>query len=288
MSKIFFITGAGSGIGRVAARYLLQKGHRVFLTDYNSAFLDDTCTKHLPSVLTPELHANFKWSLMDTSNQSQVTEAVAKCAEEFGSIDVLINIQYVDSYQSQYMRAGIRMDEVPISDFEHVLQVNLIGTYRVSQQAIPHLVKAPGGGVIINLSSCRSTQQSKHGEAYAASKAGIEGLSMAMAVSLGPEIRVHVISPGMVDVRSERDESALPDVKTIREDLNRDFQSEYAPEWGYGKSCAMHEAHPVGRIGKGEDIARWIEFLSVSEGGFTTGGTYLVDGGYSKVLSYPS
>ncbi|KAJ5711757.1 hypothetical protein N7488_005913 [Penicillium malachiteum] len=269
MSKIFFITGAGSGIGRVAARYLLQKGHRVFLTDYNSAFLDDTCTKHLPSVLSSELYGNFKWTIMDTSNQSQVTEAIA-------------------NYQSQYMRAGIRMDEVPISDFEHVLQVNLIGTYRVSQQAIPHLVKTPGGGVIINLSSCRSTQQSKHGEAYAASKAGIEGLSMAMSVSLGPDIRVHVISPGMVDVRSERDESALPDVKTIREDLNRDFQSEYAPEWGYGKSRAMHEAHPVGRIGQGEDIARWIEFLSVSEGGFTTGGTYLVDGGYSKVLSYPS
>ncbi|KAJ5725941.1 uncharacterized protein N7483_007298 [Penicillium malachiteum] len=295
MSKIFFITGAGSGIGRVAARYLLQKGHRVFLTDYNSAFLHETCTKHLPSVLSPELHANFKWTLMDTSNQSQVTEVIAKCAEEFGSIDVLINnaginfsVQSTDSHQSQYMRAGIRMDEAPTSDFEHVLQVNLIGTYRVSQQAIPHLVKASGGGVIINLSSCRSTQQSKHGEAYAASKAGIEGLSMAMAVSLGPEIRVHVISPGMVDVRSERDESALPDVKTIREDLNRDFQSEYAPEWGYGKSRTMHEAHPVGRIGKGEDIARWIEFLSVSEGGFTTGGTYLVDGGYSKVLSYPS
>lgn len=155
------------------------------------------------------------------------------------------------------MRAGIRMDQVPTSDFEHVLQVNLVGTYRVSQQAIPYLEKSPGGGVIINLSSCRAMQQGKHGEAYTASKAGIEGLTMAMSVSLGPAIRVHAISPGMVDVRSERDESALPDVNTIREDLNRDFQSEYAPQWGAGKSQALHDAHPVGRIGKGDDIARY-------------------------------
>lgn len=156
------------------------------------------------------------------------------------------------------MRAGIRMDEVPTSDFEHVLQVNLVGTYRVSQQAIPHLAQSPGGGVIINLSSCRATQQSKHGEAYTASKAGIEGLTMAMSVSLGPNIRVHAISPGMIDVRSERDEGALPNLKTIREDLNRDFQSEYAPQWGAGKSQAIHDAHPVGRIGKGDDIAKYV------------------------------
>jgi NAD(P)-dependent dehydrogenase (short-subunit alcohol dehydrogenase family) len=155
------------------------------------------------------------------------------------------------------MRAGIRMDQVPTSDFEHILQVNLVGTYRVSQQAIPHLAKSPGGGVIINLSSCRATQQSKHGEAYTASKAGIEGLTTAMSVSLGPDIRVHAISPGMVDVRSERDESALPDEKAIREDLKRDFQSEYAPKWGAGKSQALHDSHPVGRIGKGDDIARY-------------------------------
>ncbi|KAJ5637611.1 hypothetical protein N7490_007490 [Penicillium lividum] len=285
MSKVFFITGAGSGLGRVAARYLLLKGHRVFLTDYNEAFLEMTCTKHLPSVIPAESLDNFKWSAMDVASNDQVKIAVDKCVKEFGTIDVLINNAGINS---QYMRNGIRMDEVPTSDFERILNVNLVGTYRVSQYAIPYLENTPGGGVIINMSSCRATQQSKHGEAYAASKAGIEGLSMAMSVSLGPKIRVHAISPGMVDVRFEREEELLPDVETIRQDLNRDFQSEYAPEWGYGKSEAMHQSHPVGRIGKGEDIAKWIEFLSVTEGGFTTGGTYLVDGGHSKVLSYPN
>ncbi|KAJ5145170.1 hypothetical protein N7448_002562 [Penicillium atrosanguineum] len=258
MPKVFFITGAGSGIGRVTARYLLERGYRVFLTDYNSAFLDDTCTKHLPSALSPEFQSNFKWALMDTTNHAQVVDAIKKCANEFGSIDVLIN------------NAGINVLIVYLNKQFHTLR------------------SLPGGGVIVNLSSCRATQQGKHGEAYTASKAGIEGLTMAMSVSLGPDIRVHAISPGMVDVRSERDESALPDVNTIREDLSRDFQSEYAPQWGAGKSQALHDAHPVGRIGKGDDVARWIEFLSVTEAGFTTGGTYLVDGGYSKTLVYPN
>lgn len=146
------------------------------------------------------------------------------------------------------------MKEVPISDFQHVIDVNLIGTYRVSQKALPHLEKA-NEGIIINMSSCRATQQSQHGEAYAASKAGISGLSMAMAVSLGPKIRVHVISPGMVDVRYEREQSLMPDSEELG-DLQRDFQSEYAPAWGHGKSEALQAKHPVGRVGRGEDIAK--------------------------------
>lgn len=164
------------------------------------------------------------------------------------------------------------MDNVPISDFEKVISVNLVGTFRVSQHCIPHLERSPGGGVIINISSCRATQQSPHGEAYAASKAGINGLTMAMAQSLGPKIRVHSVSPGMVDVHSERDKNLVPDAETLMEDLDAEFKTRWAPEWGSTATDAVKTAHPVGRIGRGEDIARWIEFLGVLEGGFTTGG----------------
>lgn len=91
MSKVFFITGAGSGLGRVTARYLLLKGHQVFLTDYNESFLEMTCTRHLPSAIPTQLCSNFKWSRMDVSNGEDVAQAVLKCVEEFGTIDVLIN-----------------------------------------------------------------------------------------------------------------------------------------------------------------------------------------------------
>lgn len=148
------------------------------------------------------------------------------------------------------------MRNVPVSDFQRVIDVNLTGTYRVSQKALPYLEKADGGGVIINMSSCRAIQQEKYGEAYAASKAGISGLSMAMAVSLGPKVRVHVISPGMIDVRFERDPSVMPGNENVLGDLQRDYQTEYAPSWGHGKSEALQAQHPVGRVGRGDDIAR--------------------------------
>ncbi len=79
---------------------------------------------------------------------------------------------------------------------------------------------------------------------------------MTMALSLGPKIRVHSLSPGMVVVRSERKEELLPEKQRLVGDLDADFLSEFAPAWGAGKSDAMKEAHPVGRLGKGEDIAK--------------------------------
>jgi NAD(P)-dependent dehydrogenase (short-subunit alcohol dehydrogenase family) len=91
MSKVFFITGAGSGIGRVVARDLLLKGHRVFLTDYNDAFLQDTCTKHLPSVIPEDKRQHFQWATMDVSKGEQVVAAVEACVREFGRLDVLVN-----------------------------------------------------------------------------------------------------------------------------------------------------------------------------------------------------
>lgn len=91
MSKIFFITGAGSGIGRVAARELLLKGYRVFLTDYNEAFLEDTCTKHLSSIIPEDKHQNFKWAPMNVCDDEQITNAIELCVREFGGIDILVN-----------------------------------------------------------------------------------------------------------------------------------------------------------------------------------------------------
>lgn len=91
MSKVFFITGAGSGIGRVTARELLLKGYRVFLTDYNDAFLEDTCSAHLPSVIPSDKHESFKWAQMNVCDEQQVTKAIALCVQAFGGIDVLVN-----------------------------------------------------------------------------------------------------------------------------------------------------------------------------------------------------
>ena len=139
------------------------------------------------------------------------------------------------------------MDKVPISDWERVINTNLTGTFRVSQNCIQHLERSPSA-VIINIASCRSQQSEPHCESYGAAKAGIVGLTHAMAMSLGPCIRVHCLSPGWIDVRSEREE-ATSDAPQIG------LNSGWAPSWGYMLREEDHAQHPVGRVGMGEDIA---------------------------------
>lgn len=94
MAKTFFITGAGSGIGRVLARYLLLRDHRVFLTDYNRDFLEQTCTSHLRSILPQEQYANVKWAQMNVTDDEEVANAIALCVAKFGGIDVLVNSKF--------------------------------------------------------------------------------------------------------------------------------------------------------------------------------------------------
>ncbi len=93
------VSGAGSGIGRATARYLLGRGFKVFLTDANVAFLEDTCTSHLPSVLANYKHKqNIAWAKMDVTREEEVKAAVATCISTFGRQDVLMNSKY-PSYQ---------------------------------------------------------------------------------------------------------------------------------------------------------------------------------------------
>ncbi|RJE25336.1 short chain dehydrogenase [Aspergillus sclerotialis] len=276
MAKTFFISGAASGIGKASTRYLIKNGHSVFGTDFNSQAMEATFKGEFKQQFTDEEYSRLGYALIDVSNDESVKAAVQECVLKFGHMDVLVNNAGVNS---PYWTAGVRMDEVPISDWERVIGTNLTGTFRVSQHCIKHLDQSPtGSGVIINISSCRSQQSEPHCESYAASKAGLVGLTHGMAVSLGPKIRVHCLSPGWIDIRHER----LPP-----EDKNVEGgHTGWAPEWGYGMRDIDHEQHPVGRLGRGEDIAVWLEFLGAKETGFATGGEIVVDGGYSKRLHY--
>ena len=99
----FLSTGAGSGIGRVTARYLLQRGYKVFLTDADGAFLEETCTKHLPSVLPEEKGKQWKWMKMDVTKDEEIKAAVESCINEFGRMDVLMNSTFSSDSASNSM-----------------------------------------------------------------------------------------------------------------------------------------------------------------------------------------
>jgi NAD(P)-dependent dehydrogenase (short-subunit alcohol dehydrogenase family) len=132
-----------------------------------------------------------------------------------------------------------------------------------TKHAVPHLRRTRGS--IINLGSTRAEQSEAHTEPYAASKGGIVALSHALAVSLGPEIRVNCISPGWIATSelAPRDRRKKPKL-----------------------SRADHAQHPVGRVGRPDDIAALCAWLLSEEAGFVTGQNFVADGGMSKKMIY--
>jgi len=120
-------------------------------------------------------------------------------------------------------------------------------------------------GAIVNVASTRALQSEPHTEAYSAAKGGVVALTHALAMSLGPAVRVNCVSPGWIDVRAWR--------KTTRRDTTP-------------LSGADHAQHPVGRAGKPEDVAGLIAWLLSEEAGFVTGQNFVIDGGMTRKMIY--
>ena len=129
--------------------------------------------------------------------------------------------------------------------------VNLISSAAV---AAPHLRRARGA--IVNIASTRAVQSEPQTEAYAAAKGGMVALTHALAISLGPQVRVNCVSPGWID--------------TGKTKLRR----------------VDHEQHPVGRVGRPEDVAQLVAFLLSDAAGFATGQDYILDGGMTRKMIY--
>ncbi|HSV26450.1 MAG TPA: SDR family oxidoreductase, partial [Sedimentisphaerales bacterium] len=132
--------------------------------------------------------------------------------------------------------------------------VNLTGPFLTSKHAAPHIARNKGG--IVNIASTRALMSEANTEAYSASKAGLVGLTHALAVSLGPDVRVNCISPGWIDTADSR------------------------------LSDADHAQHPAGRAGRPEDIAEMTLYLCSAAAGFITGQNFVVDGGMTKKMIY--
>jgi NAD(P)-dependent dehydrogenase (short-subunit alcohol dehydrogenase family) len=148
-------------------------------------------------------------------------------------------------------------------DWNRVLNTNLTGAFLMVKHNIPLLTQS--GGSIINIASTRALQSEPETEAYAATKGGLVALTHALAISLGPKIRVNCISPGWIDVSQWQ---KIPPYS--REPLNE----------------ADHRQHPAGRIGIPDDVASLAAFLLSAEAGFITGQNFVVDGGMTRKMIY--
>jgi 3-oxoacyl-[acyl-carrier protein] reductase len=244
--KVAIVTGGGRGIGAATARRFLAEGALVEVWDVSAA-LAQSAAAVLGGAEGALSAASFHAEVVDVTDQEGVRAAVGAAIARRGRIDILVN------------NAGIIADgfasDLPLADWERVLRVNLTGTFLPAQAVIPHL-RERRGGVIVNTSST-SALGNKGQANYAASKAGVIGLTRTLALELARDgIRVNCVAPGAIDTEMFRQ---------VPEKVREKFLA----------------AIPLGRFGRPEEVANLHLFLASDESAYMTGQTIFCDGGIS-------
>jgi NAD(P)-dependent dehydrogenase (short-subunit alcohol dehydrogenase family) len=248
IKKTAVITGGAQGIGLCHVKEFLKAG-------FNVACADPDEEAGFEMVKSLRAGKKLFYSACDVSSEKEVIELMGSVIKKFGGIDVLIN------------NAGIGINkpvtELTLKEWNRVIGVNLTSAFLCAKHSAKHLEKS--GGVIINTASTRAIMSEKNTEAYSATKGGILALTHALAVSLGPKIRVNSISPGWIEVSDWK--------------KKKDFKVPVHSE-------ADKSQHPAGRVGTPYDITKLALFLASEDSGFITGQNFVVDGGMTKKMIY--
>jgi len=251
------VTGAGSGIGRAIAHALAEAGARVTVAER------DPVTGESTAESIRSLGGSAEFAACDVTDTASIEAAIARAATRTGSIDILVN------------NAGIPGASAPIDKFEHdvwdaVIAVDLSGVFRVTNAAVPHLVKS-GRGAIVNIASTFGMFGAPENAAYAAAKAGVINLTKQNAVDLGPRgVRVNAVCPGYID-----NDMARRGARMSPEDA--------AARWATRNRLAALQ--PLGRQGQTSEIANVVRFLASDMASFMTGSIVTVDGGCTATFN---
>ncbi len=251
--KVAIITGGGTGLGADFARRFVEEGAKVVITGRRRELLEKVAGK-LPkgSVLV------FQG---DVSDFEQAKAMVGAALDFGGKLDVLVNNAGIDP-------AGTVV-EIPVEQWEKIININLTGPFLMMKAAIPHMIKN-GGGSIINIASLAAVRNIPAMPAYSASKAGLIGLTQATALDYGAyNIRANVVCPG--PVRTEMLEHSMAG---LAETLNTDIG---------GALNTLTKFVPLRRPASSDEISGMVVFLASDESSFMTGTTSLLDGGAAIV-----
>ena len=237
--KIALVTGASSGMGAETARLLSDGGARVFGAQRGLSDFEDI--------------------VVDFADPSSPEKAIDHIAKATGQLDILVN-------NAGVMREGT-VEETSLDDWHLQMQINLTAPFLLIRYAMPLLRAARGA--IVNVGSIEGLGNNPRHPAYGASKAGLHGLTRAVAVDHGPDgVRCNAVAPGWIDTP-----------------LNEDFIASLAEPAAF--RAKIGGIHPLGRTGAPQEVAELICWLASDAASFVTGQVWTIDGGRMSKLSLP-
>jgi NAD(P)-dependent dehydrogenase (short-subunit alcohol dehydrogenase family) len=248
INKVAVITGAGKGIGRASAIGFAAEGAAAVIADIDAQAGAETVR---------QIEAAGGRALFvpgDIADEAYVKHVIAEAVRVFGGVDVLHNNAGVNKYGT--------VVELAAEDWDWILGVNLRATFLTCKYAIPEMRKR-GGGAIVNTASVQAFASQKTVAAYAASKGGIVSLTTTIALDHAREnIRCNCIAPGSVHT---------PMLDEAASTFGGDQPDAMLAQWG--------DMHPIGRVGRPEEVALLVRFLASDDAAFITGACYRIDGG---------
>jgi 3-oxoacyl-[acyl-carrier protein] reductase len=242
--KVALVTGGASGIGRATVRRFADEGATVLAVDVDEAGLAETS----------EVRASVATQRVDVSDSSQVNAVFDRVREEHGKLDLLVNAAGVSGPKGEIDPGAHFLTDITDDDWDQVLAVNLTGSFYTVRAAVP-LMRAAGGGSIVNIASVSALVGYPLNIYYPASKAGVLGLTRAAAGGLAADrIRVNVVCPGAVDT---------PMLNAIPDEARQ----------------VVIDLAPINRMASPHELAGTILFLASDDGAFYTGQTLSPNGG---------